>query len=43
VQEFGVYGVEVTLLCKVGIKPRAGKIGVKLEKAKWKQGMVMKG
>ena len=43
VQEFGVYGVEVTWLCKVGIKPRAGKIGVKLEKAKWKQGMVVKG
>jgi DNA polymerase III alpha subunit len=42
VQEFGVYGVEVSWLCKVGIKARAGKVELKLNKDAWEQGMMVR-
>jgi DNA polymerase III alpha subunit len=42
VQDFGVMGLEVVWLQKVGIKPRAGKVQTKLSKENWEQGMIVR-
>jgi DNA-directed DNA polymerase III PolC len=42
VQEFGVVGLEVHQLKKIGIKLRAGKVATVIEHKPWEQGMIVR-